>query len=176
MNDGPAPKGAGPQFVEKVHPLPRGEGGPEGVGRGMRAESQKPGAFKGLLKSWFWTKTPISIWVFFVQSSRPISSSVSLRSTASPRGKPLGAAAPEGLSTVCGPAPEGMGPFSVIFCGRCRAGGCYGPAVPVFRRWPGGTGPRLQILHPVDRSHPGPRPAPGCRPWRRWSDARRGIP
>ena len=44
--------GAGFQFVEKVHPLPRGEGGPEGVGRGMRAEIQKSAPFKGLLKSW----------------------------------------------------------------------------------------------------------------------------
>ena len=41
------------QFVEKVHPLPRGEGGPEGVGRGMRAEIQKSAPFKDLLKSWF---------------------------------------------------------------------------------------------------------------------------
>lgn len=32
--------------------LPRGEGGPEGVGSGMRAEIQKSAPFKGLLKSW----------------------------------------------------------------------------------------------------------------------------
>ena len=41
------------QLVEKVHPLPRGEGGPEGVGRGMRAETQKSAPCKDLQKSWF---------------------------------------------------------------------------------------------------------------------------
>ena len=42
-----------PQLVEKVHPLPRGEGGPEGVGRGLRAETQKSAPSKDLQKSWF---------------------------------------------------------------------------------------------------------------------------
>ena len=32
--------------------FPRGEGGPEGVGRGMRAEIQKSAPFKDLMKSW----------------------------------------------------------------------------------------------------------------------------
>ena len=40
------------QLVEKVHPHPRGEGGPEGVGRGMRAEIQRSAPFKDLMKSW----------------------------------------------------------------------------------------------------------------------------
>ena len=64
----------------------------------------------------------------------------------------------------------------LIFCGRCRADGCCGPAAPAFRRWTGGIGPRLRIPPPAGRSRPGPRPAPGCRLRRRWSDDRRGIP
>ena len=38
--------------VKELHPLPRGEGGPEGVGRGMRAEIQKSAPCKDLLKGW----------------------------------------------------------------------------------------------------------------------------
>ena len=52
------------QFVEKVHPLPRGEGGPEGVGRGMRAEIQKSAPFKDLQKSWLMDENSHKYLVF----------------------------------------------------------------------------------------------------------------
>ena len=82
---------------------------PKGSGEECGQKSKSQHHSKSCKKVGCGTKTPISIRFFFVQSYRPISSSVSLRSTASPPGEAIGCCRTRGFfDSLTFPKGEGF--------------------------------------------------------------------